>query len=521
MPAEARLIAGRYRLGSVLGRGGMGAVWHGHDETLDRPVAVKEVRFPEGIPGHERDLMRERTMREARLTARLSHPGIVTIYDVVSDDGRPYIVMELVAGHSLAEDIDRHGALAPQRVAVIGLQVLDALAVAHREGIVHRDVKPSNVLLAADGRIILSDFGIAVSDSDANLTSTGLLVGSPAYMSPERLRGEGIGAAADLWSLGATLYAALQAEPPFRATTSMGTITAVLADDVVPPGVEGPLREALLGMLVKSPQARLSQAQVRSLLQQAVAEGEESARPVEPESDSTTVHLLPAAPVMAATAAPSSAPEEVEDRPRRHSATLPLLVGFALLAVAGVVFLAFTQLGPGDDPAGEQPQDSGQGPEADSTTDGGTPSPSPDTPLSAPQPFASAELYAFVRGLFDPAECERSRPGERPVLDRNPDVEAVSCEGPAYGVNLFRKDNPDELAAERQLYLSKAQPGSVTPIPVPPAGPAEQFDGRRFGFIPEDGGARVYWDSVSCMCGGIIRAPDDDVAAAIDFWQGE
>jgi len=206
MSEEPRVLAGRYRLLSVLGRGGMGQVWLAEDEVLGRRVAVKEIRFPSGLPADEREVQRERTLREARLTARLSHPGIITVYDVVSEDGSPYIVMELITAPSLAAAIDMEGSLPPERVAQIGLRLLDALDIAHAEGIVHRDVKPSNVLLDGD-RVVLSDFGIATSASDATLTTTGMVVGSPTYMSPERLRSEGIGPGGDLWSLGATLCA--------------------------------------------------------------------------------------------------------------------------------------------------------------------------------------------------------------------------------------------------------------------------------------------------------------------------
>lgn len=223
--------------------------------------------------------MGERTMREAKLTARLAHPGIITIYDVICVDDRPFIVMELVRAPSLARRVDDEGPVAPRDVARIGVQLLDALAVAHRQGILHRDVKPSNVLLAP-GRVVLTDFGIATSEGDATLTSTGLLVGSPTYMSPERLRGEGIGPAADVWSVGATLYAALEGQPPFRATTTMGTITAVLVDEPQPLHVLGPVRDAVVGMLDKNVDTRLTGLQAAQLLQAALAQpGERHAAP--------------------------------------------------------------------------------------------------------------------------------------------------------------------------------------------------------------------------------------------------
>jgi serine/threonine protein kinase len=276
MPADFRLLADRYRLLSVVARGGMGQVWEASDELLGRTVAIKEVRFPTDVPEEERAVMGERTMREAKLTARLAHRGIITIYDVICVDDRPFIVMELVRAHSLAREVDEHGPLPPPDVAEIGLQLLDALAVAHGQGILHRDVKPSNVLLAPD-RVVLTDFGIATSESDATLTSTGLLVGSPTYMSPERLRGDDVGPPADIWSLGATLYAALEGQPPFRSTTTMGTITAVLVDDPQPLHVSGPLGAAVIGMLDKDVRTRLTGAEAAELLQTALRQGSQLA----------------------------------------------------------------------------------------------------------------------------------------------------------------------------------------------------------------------------------------------------
>ena len=271
MPSENSLLAGRYRLAYVLGSGGMGRVWRAYDETLHRPVAVKEVHLANDLSAREREALSERTMREARLTAQLNHPGVVATYDAVVEDGRPFIVMELVAATNLADRVAEDGPLPAHEVGRVGSRLADALAAAHRQGIAHRDVKPSNVLLADDGRVLLGDFGIATRDSDPSLTATGLLVGSPAYMAPERLRSERAGFAADVWSLGATLYTALEGGPPFRAETTLGTITAIMTDEIVPPRVEGPLADAVLGMLVKDPEQRLTLDQVRALLVREVA----------------------------------------------------------------------------------------------------------------------------------------------------------------------------------------------------------------------------------------------------------
>lgn len=204
---EGRLLAGRYRLGAVLGRGGMGTVWRAVDETLGRTVAVKELRFPNSIDEDEKRRLITRTLREAKAIARIRNNGAVTVYDVVDEDDRPWIVMELIEGKSLADAVREDGTLTPRRAAEVGLAILDVLRSAHREGILHRDVKPSNVLIAEDGRVVLTDFGIAQVEGDPSITSTGMLVGAPSYISPERARGHKPGPAADMWSLGGLIYA--------------------------------------------------------------------------------------------------------------------------------------------------------------------------------------------------------------------------------------------------------------------------------------------------------------------------
>src|SRR5689334_9739326 len=229
---DGRLLAGRYRLSHVLGRGGMGAVWAAHDEVLGRDVAVKEVVPPPTLTGEERRLVRQRSLREARAAARISHPSAVTVYDVVEDDDRPWIVMQRLDARTLADVLREDGPLPLPRVARLGLDLLDALAAAHAAGVMHRDVKPANVMIGADGRAVLTDFGIATLEGDPALTSTGLVIGSPAYMSPERARGEPPSPASDLWSLGATLYTAIEGHSPFQRDGHLPTLTAVIVDPV-------------------------------------------------------------------------------------------------------------------------------------------------------------------------------------------------------------------------------------------------------------------------------------------------
>src|SRR3954470_7259629 len=267
-----RTIGGRYRLDRSIGQGGMGTVWQGHDELLGRAGAVKEVRFPPELGEREIADLRERTLREARATARLSHPNVITTYDVVEEDDRPWIVMELLTNRSLSEVLREDGPLPPHRVAEIGLGVLSALETSHAQGVVHRDVKPSNVLVTTDGRPVLTDFGIATMAGDPALTSTGVVLGSPAYMSPERARGKAFGPESDLWSLGVTLFAAAEGRPPFESDNALGTLSAVISVPGPPMSVGGPLALAVGGLLRKDPQERASIATVRAQLQEAAAD---------------------------------------------------------------------------------------------------------------------------------------------------------------------------------------------------------------------------------------------------------
>ncbi|MFE9597740.1 serine/threonine-protein kinase [Streptomyces hokutonensis] len=292
-----RLLAGRYRLGEVLGRGGMGTVWRAEDETLGRTVAVKELRFPSSIDEDEKRRLITRTLREAKAIARIRNTSAVTVFDVVDEDDRPWIVMELVEGKSLAEAIREDGLLEPRRAAEVGLAILDVLRSAHREGILHRDVKPSNVLIAEDGRVVLTDFGIAQVEGDPSITSTGMLVGAPSYISPERARGHKPGPAADMWSLGGLLYAAVEGAPPYDKGSAIATLTAVMTEPLEEPKNAGPLKDVIYGLLNKDPAQRLDDAGARAMLNAVIhaPEPEPKAEP-EPPVDATTVVPLPAQP---------------------------------------------------------------------------------------------------------------------------------------------------------------------------------------------------------------------------------
>src|SRR5215207_3441721 len=264
---RTRVVAGRYTLGEVLGRGGMGTVWLATDRVLERQVALKEVTFSIDLTEEERGILRERTMREARAAARLDHPHVATVYDVVEQDGKPWLVMKHVSARSLQDVLEEQGPLPPAAVARIGLDLLAAIEAAHDIGIVHRDVKPANVLVSGDGRACLTDFGIATTTGGSSLTTHGALIGSPSYMAPERANGEEPRPPVDLWSLGATLYAAVEGRPPFDRGEAMATLLAVVSEDPEPMLRAGPLAPVLTALLTKDPGRRSTVAQARRQLE--------------------------------------------------------------------------------------------------------------------------------------------------------------------------------------------------------------------------------------------------------------
>ncbi|RZU76947.1 serine/threonine protein kinase [Micromonospora kangleipakensis] len=264
------LVAGRYRLLDQVGSGGMGRVWLARDEMLHRDVAVKEVVPPAWLTEPERDELRLRTLREARTAARLNHPNVVRIYDVVHDRGSPWIVMEYVPSRSIQELLNTDGPFPPRRAAEIGLAVLAALRAAHAAGVLHRDVKPHNVLVAHDGRVVLTDFGLATFvGGDGAMTGPGLVLGSPQFVAPERARDGISDPRTDLWSLGATLYAAVEGQSPYARGSAMATLSALATDPPDPIRRAGPLRPALEGLLQREPWRRLTAAEVEPLLRAA------------------------------------------------------------------------------------------------------------------------------------------------------------------------------------------------------------------------------------------------------------
>ncbi|WP_326608765.1 serine/threonine-protein kinase [Streptomyces sp. NBC_01800] len=290
--AEGRLLAGRYLLVEQIGRGGMGMVWRAQDQLLDREVAVKELTVT-GLPHEELAVLHARMQQEARAAARIKHPGVVTVFDVLEQDDRPWIVMELIDGRSLAEVIADEGTLLPRDAARLGAQVLSALDRAHQLGVLHRDVKPANVLLERGGRVVLTDFGIALLEGSTGFTRTGDVVGSPDYLAPERVTGHRPGAESDLWSLGVTLYAAVEGQSPFRRTSTVSTLQAVVAEELPEPGHAGSLAPVIKALLRKDPSERPTAVQAQRMLEDVA--GGLPANPAEPSVAHPPTQLVPPA----------------------------------------------------------------------------------------------------------------------------------------------------------------------------------------------------------------------------------
>ena len=372
----------------------MGTVWRARDEVLHREVAVKEVRAPAGLPTAEVERMYTRLESEAWAAARVANRNVVTVYDVATEDGRPWIVMELIRGIALSDLLDAQGPISPQRAAYIGAEVLAALRAAHTAGVLHRDVKPGNVLLANDGRVVLTDFGIAVVEGSSALTMTGEVIGSPEFLAPERALGRTPGPESDLWSLGVLLYAAVEGNSPFRQDTPLSTLRAVVDEELPPPRRAGPLAPVIEGLLRKNPAERISAEQAGRDLRIIGAggtphTGSPAYRPTVaafPSGPPTPPLPTPAPASVARPAYP--APDEPSTRNRR--AALVLVAGLAalVLAIAGVTYTLMnredgrgggsstgSQSGHGSTAGGGSPGTAGNNTEGGATSTGATSAP--------------------------------------------------------------------------------------------------------------------------------------------------
>jgi eukaryotic-like serine/threonine-protein kinase len=397
--SDTRLIADRYALHRMLGRGGAGAVWRGVDQRLQRDVAVKEVHFPPSVPDAEREAIRTRVFREARSAGRLTHEGVTTVYDVLEEGGQAYIVMELVDAPTLTDLVRTEGPLEPERAAGIGLQILSALAAAHGAGIVHRDVKPSNVMVdagakAAGGdRVKLTDFGIAAVKDDPSITATGNVIGSPSYMAPEQARSNDASPASDLWGLGATLFFAVEGKAPFDRGQAMPTLHAVLNDDLPEPTNAGALGPVIADLLEKDPLRRPNAEELRRRLEQVAGDAGATA------AAAATVPVERTEPAPAPRPAPEPDPAPEPEPAPADDARRPMLIvaGLLLLLVAGVAVWGLLREDapeaaapeePAGDPATEEPADEEEAAEPEEQAE---PSPDPAAEDAAEEADESAD----------------------------------------------------------------------------------------------------------------------------------
>ncbi|MEU0516546.1 protein kinase [Streptosporangium sp. NPDC006007] len=465
---QGRLVGRRYRLMSPVGRGGMGMVWHAHDVLLDRDVAVKELILPYGLDHAGTQVAHRRMMREARSAARLSHPGIVTVHDVVEEDGRPWIVMELVRAWSLEQAVRQSGPLPVPQAAEIGIRVLDALRHAHASGILHRDVKPGNVLLTSD-RVVLTDFGIAAIEGDVTITQTGLLMGSPAYIPPERLSGRPYTQASDLWSFGATLYAAVEGRPPYEGPDAVAVLGAILTQEPGRPQRAGALITAIEGLLRKEPADRMTAAQVSDLLERVLRSHGSPTPGREPVTEEPSPALG------------GSVPMHLISRPDRPAGPMPSRI---IETPSGPVRVPY-------DPPVE--------PRADHAALSGLAGGRPDPPSAPGRPVAGAAVAGIHAGVHAGGHGRGYDALRSPVGDLGrPPPEGLSGEfpgatsfGPSSGA---RPPGPPASAAEIPTSAEAA------PWPIAPQGGHDAARDSKPSAVPGRSGGRR---------GSRRRAPDD------------
>ncbi len=436
---QQRLIANRYALLAELGRGAMGVVWRAQDQLLGRPVAIKELHPPQGITADERTVLEERMLREARTAGRLNHPAVVTVHDVIREDGRTYLAMELVDAADLATVVARYGPRDSVWMANVALQVLGALETAHAAGIVHRDVKPSNIMVRPDGAVKLTDFGIAQAVDDPRLTTNGGIVGSPAYMSPDRLSGWEASPASDLWALGVTMAHAVEGISPFERTSTASTLHAIMNEPPVLRQASPALAGVIRGLLTVDPARRLTAAQARGMLA-AVVQGTPVPLPRNDKKKSTAVRVA--------------------------------AVALGVVVLAGAAFAGYQAFKPktGQNNAGQS-----NGQSADNGTEWAE---STSLPVGAPLP--SRRIATFGRGGDVPEWNLSGTQCAKDFLTQGSPVRTnVPCDGP-HGIQLFSAatplwDKPKDTAypgtqwladftknyCTEQFKVIKPQPGEV------------------------------------------------------------
>jgi eukaryotic-like serine/threonine-protein kinase len=520
-------VAGRYLLDERIGSGGAGAVWRGRDAVLGRPVAIKEVRVAADDPNRNRD----RVLREARAAARLHHPRVTGVYDVIEDAETVRIVMELVEGPSLAERVREAGPLSAGEAAQLGLDVLDALEAAHARGIVHRDVKPGNVLLASSGPK-LTDFGIASVDDDTSLTVAGTVLGSPSFMSPEQAQGREAGPASDLWGLGALLHFAVEGSPPFDRNEPLPTLAAVVGEPHPPAEHAGPLAPVIDALLRKDPADRPAAAGLRAMLRTAVDESADGAGG-DPAADRTAAVRTAAVDAAPPPRPASPADEEPPDAPRSAAAPAPDRRRRLVLLLAGVLALllvggALWALDGGEDAPAETPgapveigADDGTDPE-EAEDEGGT----DDPPPTAEDPGAdddtaddtadAAELpEGWTRSGIGPAGASVGHPADWEEVV----VSETIVDHRAGGATYLRTDWTDEPAGDpvedwqRQSEAFGSSRDGYEELRIEPM-TVDGHDGAIWEYTYAEGGTQLRAINVAIVAGSEAYALNIQTTAA-------
>ncbi|GAB2649873.1 hypothetical protein GCM10027271_04490 [Saccharopolyspora gloriosae] len=487
MSDEGRLVAGRYRVQRRIGSGAMGVVWECIDERLHRTVAVKQLLLQPGLDPGEAEEARQRAMREGRIAARLQHQHAISVYDVAEDEGQPVLVMEYLPSTSLAAMMSDHGPLPPREVARIGAQAAAALGAAHAAGVVHRDIKPGNILLGDNGTVKITDFGISRAQGDVQVTKTGMLAGTPAYLSPDVAMGQEPSGASDVFSLGATLYAAIEGRPPFGLNeNTLALLHSVAAGRIEPPQQSGAMAQPLMAMMQVRVEDRPDMAQVREMLL-AVADGNAvtsvptMAAPIppaiSPEHGGSRPDLQPTSvvghdygngtayydedPYGAQDSNPRTAylggadPRSdvaLEDRPRRSKR--PVVISGIALAAAAVVAVLVTSafLSGGNDP----------GPTGNQT---GT-SEQPQIPVPPPQTTASSESQTYEEETTSEetsSPTTSSQPSSQPSTTEQP----TSTQSEPTETSDDSDDQPTSTQETGASETNSPQSGNVTAYRLP------------------------------------------------------
>jgi eukaryotic-like serine/threonine-protein kinase len=528
----AEVIAGRYHLEEVIGRGGWGRVWRARDGLLGRHVAVKEVTVPDDL-ATDRRTVEERVLREARAAAGIPHPGAVTVFDVARHEGRTFIVMELLRGRSLSAVVADDGPLSPQRAAAIGAEVLGTLRVAHAQGIVHRDIKPGNVMLSEDGRVRLTDFGIATARDQSSLTLTGQVLGSPQFMAPEQARGERASPATDLWGLGATMFFAVEGRPPFGHEHPLATLNAVVNEPTPPASNAGPLGPVIEALLAKDPSARPDVDRAEAMLRDVA--GSAPVHRVEPVDDAPAVvtmadlfdqeEMAEAPPPRRIEASPPQPPPQAieEDKPepvveRRQVAWVPILLGVAILAVAGLFVLLTTLDAPPQHEAREGAPVSEASPDDESDQAEGqvtSESLSPEATLAGWSRYRDLAVGYRIRY---PEGWEVVPLDETRTDFRDPET------GTLVRVDWTDQPGPDPVAAwESYSQDFAAQHEGYQEIRIDPA-EFQGYSAAEWEFTYVDGGTTLHAIDLGFVTGDygfalFMQAPEDEWAAMQDEFE--